>query len=34
VLDLDGGGERSVAMTALLESPARYFSVFGGEGHA
>jgi ATP phosphoribosyltransferase regulatory subunit len=34
VLDLDGGGERSVAMAALLESPAGYFPVFGGGGHA
>ena len=34
VLDLDGGGERSVAMAALLESPAAHFPVFGGGGHA
>ena len=34
VLDLDGGGERSVAVAALLAEPGRHFPVFGGGGHA
>jgi histidyl-tRNA synthetase len=34
VLDLDRGGERAIDVAALLDSPARYFPVFGGEGHA
>ena len=34
VLDLGAGTERAIALAALLESPARYFPVFGGAVHA
>jgi ATP phosphoribosyltransferase regulatory subunit len=34
VLDLERGGERALAMAALLENPASHFPVFRGPGHA
>jgi ATP phosphoribosyltransferase regulatory subunit len=34
VLDLERGGERALAMPALLESPAQHFPVFESPGHA